>query len=386
MTRALGLRLGIVGASACAAACAALISIDDDLTFVPDEAGLVESGSDAPPPCTADVLNDPTNCGACGFVCTGGSCADGLCGGQLVAAQQDTPWALAVSGDSTYWLNRGQSGTATGAIMKCVASGGGACGPAEPIRQGLRAPSAFAVTDSHFFFIELGTSPVEVSRCDLANCDLTTTLLSSGDQTPLSVSAIGARGVWTSLGNGNGALRTSDGEDGGARALVASRQRPVAIVAKGTAESMALFWLEEGLAIFQCLVTSFDLGGCTPAMLPGTEGASVLAVDDTHVYFARGSNAAQILRVSRDGAGAAAELVRDQTDPVAIASDGTNFYWANRTGGTVRRCPVAGCGGPPMTLAAGQEQIAALALDTQSVYIATQGKLGPTGQIKRMPK
>ena len=56
--------------------------------------------------------------------------------------------------------------------------------------------------------------------------------------------------------------------------------------------------------------------------------------------------------------------------PVGLAVDGENVYWANSTsGGTVMRTPLAG--GPSVTVAAGQSNVADIAVDAMNVYWTT---------------
>src|SRR5690242_13609633 len=58
----------------------------------------------------------------------------------------------------------------------------------------------------------------------------------------------------------------------------------------------------------------------------------------------------------------------------AIAVDATNVYWINgEANGTVMKCPVDGCNGSPIALATGQAYPAGIAVDTTSVYWANQG-------------
>lgn len=66
------------------------------------------------------------------------------------------------------------------------------------------------------------------------------------------------------------------------------------------------------------------------------------------------------------------------TTPTAIATDGTNVYWAERgapatsTSGSVRRCPIAGCNGQPTVVASGLPLVRALAATATQVWITTE--------------
>ena len=383
MNRRVVLRVLGLGSAALVVACATIFPIEDDLTFVPDDAGPPDTGPPVVPRCEADVANDPTNCGACDFTCADTTCTAGLCGGQLVADNQDTPVAMELVGTSLYWLNRGQSGAATGSVQRCTASSSG-CAPLEVVRQAMRAPGAFGVVGANIFFAEQG-APTEISRCAAATCSTTIVSVASGEVDPVGVTAVGERAVWTVLGNGVGALHTTNEEDGGVSPLVSQRAQPTRIVAVG--EPATLYWLERNGGVYRCTPSFEPALGCVPVLVPGTERAMVMEVDDTYLYWVRGSSRATLLRVRLDGSGAAEELSSDESDPVAIASDGVHFYWANRTGGALPRCPVAGCaGGGFSTLAEGLARASAIAIDDAFVYVATLGDQGGSGQIKRMPK
>jgi hypothetical protein len=74
-------------------------------------------------------------------------------------------------------------------------------------------------------------------------------------------------------------------------------------------------------------------------------------------------------------------LASGQRDPYAIAVDGTSVYWGNYvstgTSGTVMKCAVNGCGANPTTLyAAPQGATSALAIDSNNIYWANNNYHG----------
>lgn len=62
-------------------------------------------GSGAGAPCSADVLEDPANCGACGHDCLGGECVEGACQ-PVEFAVGGTPQGLAADSERVYWADR----------------------------------------------------------------------------------------------------------------------------------------------------------------------------------------------------------------------------------------------------------------------------------------
>ncbi|XXX80745.1 hypothetical protein WMF30_18480 [Sorangium sp. So ce134] len=78
-----------------------------------------------------------------------------------------------------------------------------------------------------------------------------------------------------------------------------------------------------------------------------------------------------------------AEPSRPLREPAALAIDGADAYWANRGGGTVMRCPTAGCPGYPEVLAEGLTRPAALAVQGACVYAVDEAG---GGRVVRVPR
>ncbi|MCC6557383.1 MAG: hypothetical protein IT372_30905 [Polyangiaceae bacterium] len=59
--------------------------------------------------CSADLSEDPENCGACGRSCLGGDCVNGSCEAVLLFAAVPGViyWHLALDGDNVYWTSNG---------------------------------------------------------------------------------------------------------------------------------------------------------------------------------------------------------------------------------------------------------------------------------------
>lgn len=92
-------------------------------------------------------------------------------------------------------------------------------------------------------------------------------------------------------------------------------------------------------------------------------------MDATSVYWTSWVrwDDARIMKVPIAG-GAAVTLASGQQNPSALAVDDTNLYWATGSGGTVVKLPLAG--GDPTLVASGQGAVGGLAIDATSIYWA----------------
>jgi hypothetical protein len=83
--------------------------------------------------------------------------------------------------------------------------------------------------------------------------------------------------------------------------------------------------------------------------------------------------------------GATTPIVPDSTSmPGPLTIDGTTVYWASQTTGTVFKAPLDG--GAVTTLASGQDDVIAIAVDETSVYWLNNGNGSPGSVMKLTPK
>ncbi len=103
-----------------------------------------------------------------------------------------------------------------------------------------------------------------------------------------------------------------------------------------------------------------------PIVASDTGGISALVTDGTNLYFIAGNSVMKVLSAG----GAPVPLASGQTNPHALATDGSNVYWTDYSAGTVMKVDVSG-NGTPVTLATGQYYANAIAVAAGSVYWTT---------------
>jgi hypothetical protein len=75
------------------------------------------------------------------------------------------------------------------------------------------------------------------------------------------------------------------------------------------------------------------------------------------------------------------------TAPYGVAVDDTYIYFTNYTSaGTVQRCPLTGCSGPPETLLSNLSSPGAIAVDARAVYVANYGAVDGSGSVMEVAK
>lgn len=74
---------------------------------------------------------------------------------------------------------------------------------------------------------------------------------------------------------------------------------------------------------------------------------------------------------------------RPLREPAALVIDGPDVYWVNRGGGTIMRCPTAGCPGYPEVIAEGLTRPAGVAVQGECVYAIDEAD---GGRVLRVPR
>ena len=107
----------------------------------------------------------------------------------------------------------------------------------------------------------------------------------------------------------------------------------------------------------------------TPVTVVSGQSSSIvaIAVDSSSVYW---STYGSVMKVASAGGGTPVTLASGLGNVEDIAIDANNVYWTDYTNGTVMKVALAG-GGTPVTLASGQYYANAIAVDSSSVYWTT---------------
>jgi hypothetical protein len=299
------------------------------------------------------------DCTACASSCPAGECAPTAI---ATAEHADGPWAIAAAGGSVYWVNR------NGGTISRRAPGSSA----PEVLTTAVSPVAIAVASGFVIWAEQDG----VFGCPEETCDEQKTMIAP------AVVAGSIRGVafdgqfvyYTDLGEGlnMGRVRRCPPEACGVPLEIAATDlAPGAITLAGP----YVIWADEGTGDGNGNVYRASKGGQDVTQIAGAlvSPTSVVA-DDTYVYYTRWSDDGKVFRCPLGGtycdspeeiAPAAAPLAR----PFDLALGGGRVYWTSSGDGTIRSCPVAGCGqDPPRTHASGREGLRELSLGSSCVF------------------
>jgi hypothetical protein len=264
-----------------------------------------------------------------GSACAGTMTAGGRC--LVVLAPGPTANDIAVGGVGLYWTTTEYSGTGTvpqtpGSIMK-VPIGGGAS--------------------------------VEIASAQNDPWTIAVARLGGGD------------GVyWTNLGDANlGSVSTLLPGNVVPDVLDAELVNPTAL---GISDTRMMWASNDALKVATLL------GQDPVPVVPSQNGASLLAVDDTNVYWSDGSTIQQ----APIRGGAAITLVTEQ-GVSSIAIDATSVYWTVGLESSVWKIPIGG--GTPTAIATGQSDAGGVAVDGASAYYwSDDGQSSTDGQIMKV--
>ena len=373
----------LVGVAAVAVGCNAILGIEG-ASFDPSQPPLGSDGSptqDGPistqdgavgsdvqvDACTSSTLStDPKNCGACGHDCLGGACVAGRC--QAVKLATDTMNGLTtrilVDATHVYWMNektfelaRIPKNAAPGAAREVLYKGTGTFGNQPALTNddvafvgpggdrialckktgcldgGVRtvgsgiAPAAFALDpNGKTLWFSDATRFGNVVGPDYTTLTFPPSLMNEQLLVNFAVDVAGL--VWTTIGAGNAGreLRSGDGVE-----------------------------------------STFTLAPFAPAFV------SEVALKGNNAYVIVGGQG--IYSVSRAG-GTPVPVVLGQGYQVGLVVDETHLWFLKGTAPTaVQRCPLVGCK-QPEEMAAGFDTPKALAVDATAMYVYVDGQQG----------
>jgi hypothetical protein len=257
--------------------------------------------------CEKNLLTDPSNCGACGRSCGGGSCSGGFCTPLQVATGTGFTFNFAVSNSAIYFFG------ADNYLYKKI-------------------PGS---TDKPVKFL---SSPLISARDPWIDADKVYFAKSFSSGSILSLSLV------------HGSLGTT------------VEQESAGAYPRGVRFYGGKYWWIGGL-----WAESATPGTVGHEFANVGTDVDELRVDNTHVYWASPSGGA--VRRALRTTGAEEDLASGQSQPRDIELVGQYLYWVNQGDGTVRLVPKAG--GPIKTLATGQVSPGSVAASTTHVYWTT---------------
>ena len=280
----------------------------------------------------ADV--DPHNCGRCGHDCCGGACVGGLCQ-PFIISEASNPGILAVDQNFVYWPD-GQ-GTASGTIMRAPKAGG----PGVALTPVQNNPYAVAVDSTSVYWVNYSNTAPSYGGVFKAPVGGGTVvpLLPTGEVWANDILVNGTNVFWDDYASNE--IRSA-GLDGSGPTTLAG-----AAVGVGTPQQMA--------------------------------------IDGQFIYWSNRFNGATIQKAPLAGGG----LVNLSTgqDPVAVAVDSVNVYWANYSSGNIQKAPLAG-GTASLVATSGGNGAWSIATDGVNVYWGNKGAAtdgGASGSITAAP-
>ncbi len=248
----------------------------------------------------------------------------------------------------------------------------GMCAPVV-LASSLAGASGIAVDASNVYFT-LYFGP-QVAKCALSGCGVSPTVLASSESGPNDIKLDATTLYWASEGAGQngGSIR---------KCTFATCASTKTLIANGTVtewvaiDATRVYWT----SALDGLVRSCPLAGCGGTPTNVATGQTVpwsIAVDQTSVYFsvwngsigAPAQNGGAIRKCPLAGcSGAPITLASAENQPWQIALDAQYVYWTGFKDGTVKRCAVSGCNNAPTIIASGEPGPSGIAVDATNVY------------------
>jgi hypothetical protein len=232
------------------------------------------------------------------------------------------------------------------------------------------APYGIVVSASDLFWADLGG---RVLRMSLSDCEVTT--IASGQSGTIGVTLAGDD-VYFSNNNGGGSAGSivTVPQTGGTPTTLASGLDSPGLV---TNDGESIYWTP-GSSDFTGVVYKMALTGGAVTSLASEAYSHDIVTTGGLVYWT--DQFAAAVAYVPVGGGSVVTVASDQPIPYFMATDGTNVYWTNSTGGdggAVMKVAVGTDGGAPVELAAAPDGPTGVTSDGANVYFGS----GSTAQV-----
>ncbi len=306
---------------------------------------------------TASIVTAPTAVGP------------GLPGLVTLATGQTCPWGMAIDGTSVYWTTCGDP--TGGNVLKVSKAGGEVAALAAGDRL-----SGIAVDGTSVYWVA-GTS--DASTGTIMKVPVgggTPTTLASRPGAPAHLAVDASYIYWAE--QAPGAIMKVPLAGGPPTLLAAALPVPWQIAI----DDADVYWMGQGL------MKAPKVGGAAIELTPRLPmlPTAALVVNATNVYFTSGppGGVAGVSTIPSQG-GTATVVYADPSEtfapPGPIAIDATRAYWADASN-AVYSVPLSG--GTATTLATGQNNVVAIAVDDAAVYWLVNGN-GTLGGVMKLP-
>lgn len=348
------------------------------------DANAADDASDADASC-GDTTSDPHNCGACGHDCLGGMCSTSLCQpvALVTAAQHASPSRLAQDDTFLYWTDE-----ANDKVYRTAKTGNDTL----MLTQSAAEPIPIAVDDAGIYWG--GIDGIWV--CPKTGCGAGPTRVAQVvSHLPRGLAVDQGNVYWTEEGAITVLFAPKSALNAPPGVLWQSDTTTIMWGAGDASDFATEYVAADGQRVYftasdgRVRAVSLDGGGLEMAGTPNQNGASRVTLDTSYVYWAVQDPAAGVINRAATGTLMDAEAVASGlSSPEALATDGTNVYWAAASSDgsgaeDIFGCVMAAC--QPARLAGGYIALA-IVVDAQAVYWTDNGMTANSGAVWKLAK